>query len=293
MNGLVWINGKVGPLEQATISLHDRGYLFGDGVYELIKVYNGKAYTIPEHIKRLERSLKGVSIKVSFKTEEWISIINRLVDESGLKEAYVYIQVTRGICPRLHNFSKDLKPSIIIYVCEMSSLPNEKREDGVLAITVPDERWSHPNLKTINLLPNVLAKQTATEVGAHEALFVDAEGNVREGASSNIFAVFGDTLVTPPTDGKILPGVTRQVIMKICKKNKIYIKEECIQYKSLLLANEAFISSTGSEIIGVVKLDGKVIGDGKPGSITKKIFALYMQDIYDSATNNDKEEKNE
>jgi len=282
MKGLAWINGNVGSLEHATISLHDRGYLFGDGVYELIKIYNGRPYTLTEHIQRLEHSLNGIRIKVDFSMEKWTELITDLVAQSKLKDAYVYIQVTRGVCPRLHHFSSDLRPSIVIYVCEMSDMEKGIRENGVSAITVPDERWSHPHLKTVNLIPNVLAKQSASEAGAYEALFIDAQRNITEGSSSNVFAVFENRLVTPACDGKILGGITRLIIQRLCQENGILLNEESLSYERLLLADEIFISSTGREIIGIVKLDGKIIGDGQPGPITKKIFDLYMQDINQS-----------
>lgn len=279
MRDLAWINGTISELNEAKVPFLDHGYFFGYGVYEALKVYEGKPYAVEEHMDRLERSMKEVRIQPDFTRNELISIMNDLVAKSGWKDAVVYLHVTRGVGPRTHSALKNPKPTLALFVSYLSPVPDNIRAQGVKAITLSDDRWAHPYIKTLNLLPNVLAKQTAEENGAYEAILVNQDGRITEAASSNVFAVFGETLVTPPTDGKILSGITRLLVLRLAEKNGIKYREDYITLDELRKADEVFVTNTGVEVLGVTNLDGEKIGKGIPGPITNRLYELFMKDV--------------
>jgi D-alanine transaminase len=279
MPDLAWINGEICDLYKAKVPFLDHGYFFGYGVYEALKVYEGKPFAVEEHLDRLEKSMKEIRIRPDFTREELKVIINKLIAESGLQDAMVYLQVTRGIGPRNHAALKNPKPSLTMFVSYLPPTPNNIRRDGAKAIILKDERWAHPFIKTLNLLPNVLAKQIAEENGAYEAILVRENGFISEAASSNVFAVFDDTIVTPPTDGKILAGISRMVVLRIIDKYGLKFKEDYISVEQLKLADELFITNTGAEVLPITNLDGNQIGEGKPGPVSQRLFKLFRKEV--------------
>ncbi len=276
MSGIAWVNGVITSLDDARVSFLDRGFLFGDGVYDVLKVCNGRFFAIKEHLDRLDRSMEAIRIKPTWNRSELEGIIRDLAAKSELLDARIYIQVTRGVGPRKQEFSGELTPTLAIFITPLRPFPEETRKAGVKAITMPDERWAHPHIKTLNLLPNVLARQQAEESGAFEAILIRDGGLVTECTSSNVFAVVNDTIVTPPTDGRILPGVTRGLLLKAAREANYPVKEDYIVLTELQSATEIFITNTGVEVLGVVELDGKPVGNGAPGRTTEEIYRLFV-----------------
>lgn len=279
MTDLAWINGEICDLEEAKVSFLDHGYFFGYGVYEALKVYEGKPFAVDEHLDRLERSMREIRIAPDFTREELLSNINKLIAKSTLQDAMVYLQVTRGVGPRNHSALKNAKPFLTMFVSYLPPTPEKYRQNGAKAIILKDDRWAHPFIKTLNLLPNSLAKQIAEEEDAYEAILVRENGYITEGASSNVFAVFGDTILTPPTDGKILAGISRMFVLRIIKKHNLKFKEGYFTAEELSQADEIFVTNTGSEVLPITNLDGNQVGKGEPGPITKKLFEAFMEEV--------------
>lgn len=280
-NGIAWINGKISSLEEAQIPFLDRGYFFGDGVYEVVKVMDGKLFALAEHLERLERSLQTVRIPAPKTKPELTAIIRQCVEEAGIANAMVYLQVTRGVGPRMHGFLPEAKPMLTLFVAPMQSVAEEVRQSGVACITVADERWAQPHIKSVNLLPNVLARQAAAEQGAYEAIFVRGEepdgGLVTEASSSNIAVVLGGQVVTPPANGRILPGVTRAIMLETAREAGILIQERDLTLAELRRAEEVMVTSSGVEILGVRELDGVPVGTGAVGPMTQQLYRIFME----------------
>ena len=273
MSEIVYLNGRFVPYEQALVPVEDRGNLFADGVYEVIRFYGGHPFVMKAHMERLARSAREIrlpAIDVAALTEAGLEAVrlNRVEDGS------LYIQVSRGPAPRNHAFPPDPKPTVFMIARPLARPDRSLVERGVACISVPDIRWMRCDIKSIGLLPNVLAKQQAKEAGAYEALFV-RDRIVTEGTSSNVFAVRGGELITHPDGGHILPGITRRLILAIAKEEGIPVVEEPLRAEELGSVDELLISGTTTEVMGVVSVDGKTIGDGRPGPVTKRIQAHY------------------
>lgn len=279
MPELAYVNGEITDLYEAKVSFMDHGYLFGYGVYEALKVYNGKPFSVEEHMDRFERSMKEIRIKPELSREDTVKIIYDLVEKSELQDAFVYLQITRGVGPRNNPSLPGAKPTLSMFVAYLAPLPDKVRQEGVKAVLVKDDRWAHPHIKSLNLLPNILAKQIAEENNAYEAILFSEDGVVTEGASSNVYAVFKDTIVTRPTDGKILSGITRLVLCKIIEQNGFKYKEEYFTIDELKKADEVFITNSGAEVLAVTDIDGYKIGSGLCGPITKKLYDLFIQEV--------------
>jgi D-alanine transaminase len=280
-NGIAWINGKISSIEDAQIPFLDRGYFFGDGVYEVVRVMGGKLFALTEHLERLERSLQTVRIPAPKTKVELTAVIRECAELAGISEAMVYLQVTRGVGPRMHGFLPEAKPMLTLFVAPMQPVEEQVRQSGVACITAADERWAQPHIKSVNLLPNVLAKQAATEQGAYEAILVRGEepggGLVTEASSSNIAVVLDGQVVTPPTNGKILPGVTRAIMIETAREAGIEIQERDLTLAELRRAEEIMVTSSGVEILGVRELDGMPVGRGVAGPITQQLYAVFME----------------
>lgn len=279
MSDLAWINGEISDLYEAKIPFLDHGYFFGYGVYEAIKVYEGKAFALEDHLNRLENSMKEIKIIPDFTRDELKSNIYNLIAKSNLQDAMVYLQVTRGVGPRSHSAIKNAKPFLTMFVSYLPPYPAEMRQKGAKAIILRDERWAHPYIKTLNLLPNILAKQVADENEAYEAILVRDNGFISEAASSNVFAVFGDTIVTPPTDGKILAGISRLIVLRIIEKSNFKFKEEYFTVEQLKKADEIFVTNTSAEVLSITNLDGNLVGNGNPGEVTQKLYQLFINEV--------------
>ncbi|MCK4539362.1 MAG: D-amino-acid transaminase [Candidatus Krumholzibacteria bacterium] len=275
MNEIVFLNGSYIKKEEAAISPDDRGFLFADGVYEVVRVYNGNLFQIEDHVERLAASLEGLKIG-GIDPNSLVNISGRLVFENRLqgKDALIYIQITRGVAPRTHAFpSTPVSPTIYAKVWPQDP-PREQIKKGIKTILVPDARWDRCNIKTVFLLPNVLARQKAEEVGAGEALFV-RDGMITEGSASNFAAVFGGTLVTHPDGGHILSGITKKAVIAHCRETGMDVEERPVMKGELTYAEEAMVMSTTREIMPVTSIDGESIGTGAPGPVTRRIQKAF------------------
>jgi D-alanine transaminase len=271
MTQLVYLNGDFLPIESAKISVLDRGFLFGDGVYEVIPVYGGKPFRLAEHLQRLENSLAGIRMESPLATSDWEAIFARLID--GIEDQSIYLQVTRGAPPkRDHAFPKNTPPTVFAMCTPIAPIP----ASGVCAITVPDIRWQWCHIKAITLLANVLQRQQAVDAGCAEAILV-RDGQAIEGAASNLFVVSGGTIVTPPKGNDILPGITRDLTVEIAHAHGIPCEERSIPLNELRSASEVWVTSSTREILPVVMLDQNPVGDGTPGPVWQRVNSLYQE----------------
>jgi D-alanine transaminase len=278
----VYLNGQYILHSQASVPVDDRGFLFADGVYEVIRVYDGQQFLAGPHFRRLRAGLAALRIRDTG-MDELPAITQRLMEENGIGgDGTVYIQVTRGVAPRKHAFpGADVPPTIYVIAKPFKQYPDEYFNEGVPAVTVPDIRWSRCDIKSISLLPNVLANQQAHDVGAFEALFV-RDGVLIEGSHSNLFAVMDGTLVTYPASNYILAGITRTLILDIARELDIPAAEAPIYVEQLDEIDELFLSGTTTEVMPVGQLNGKPVGDGGRGPLTERIQQAYRRHIQQS-----------
>ncbi|MBI3811598.1 MAG: D-amino-acid transaminase [Nitrospirae bacterium] len=276
MPNIAFVNGRFMALAKARVSVEDRGFQFGDGIYELIRTYGGRLYHFKDHLERLEQSAQAIGLPFVYSTSRWKAVLEKAHAQSGYPDAKVYIQITRGEAPRDHSFPKKVHAGVIVTVRKLAPLRPELREKGASVITVPDLRWGRCDIKTINLLPNVMARQKARSAGAFEAIFV-RDGLVMEGAGTNLFAVIQGRIVTPPKGPAILPGITRDLVIAQAREAGDPLMEKGITLEELLAAGEVFLTGTTTEILPVVKVDEKTIGDGKPGRITRRLYRQFLQ----------------
>lgn len=274
---IVYLNGRYVPAEEARIPVDDRGFLFADGVYEVIRVYDGRPFLAEPHYRRLRDGLRAIRIDAD-PGEDIRAAAARLLEHNDLSDgdATIYIQVTRGAAPRKHSFPEgDVPPTVYVAAKRYRQHPRSYWEDGVRAISVPDTRWSRCDIKSISLLPNVLANQAAKEAGAFEALLV-RDGVLIEGSHSNLAGVLDDTLVTYPVCNYILPGITRQLAIDSARVLGIPVREGPIRVDDLARVQELFLTGTTTEIMPITTLDGRPVGEGRPGPVAKA-----LQDAYD------------
>jgi len=275
-NKTVYLNGQYLPLADAKVSVMDRGFLFGDGIYEVIPSYSGSLFHFQDHMKRLENSLSSIRLANPHDRAQWLEILTPLLD-TGLDQ-YIYLQITRGIdSKRDHTFPEKVTPTVFAMCSNIVPLAN--LDSGVKAISVDDSRWELCNVKATTLLANILLRQQAVEKGCAEAILVK-DGYVTEGAASNIFAVIDGILITPPQGSEILPGITRNVILEIARENNIPYSEDIISLDALKTASEIWLTSSTREIVPVVQLDNETIANGKPGPIWRimnQLFQAYKQ----------------
>ncbi len=274
---LVYLNGRVLPLERACISVLDRGFLFGDGVYEVIPAYGGRLFRLQQHLRRLDQSLAGIRMSNPHTDAEWEAILNGLLSHMGSGDSSVYLQVTRGIAPnREHNFPEHEQPTVFAMASPMAAPPAKLTECGVAAITLDDTRWFHCHIKAITLLPNVLLRQQAADAGAFEAILLRS-GYAIEGAASNLFVVTDDLLITPPKGPHLLPGITRDLIIELAARNGIPYRETSIPKDLLAKSQEVWLTSSTREIVPVTRLNERPVGDGQPGPLWRRMIALYQK----------------
>lgn len=274
MGALGFIDGRIVDLKEPVVAMEDRGYQFGDGVYEYTKVYNGKCFSLKAHIDRLYRSLRELRIPAVFTFDEMAGIHARLIAESGIQNGGIYLQITRGWAPRAHNFPEAVVPCLTMTI-RPGNFNAALWDTGVGVLSVPDERWLRCDIKSLNLLGNILGKQKAKEAGCYEAVQV-RDNMVTEGTSSNFFIVKDGVVWTYPIGNLILKGVTRtRVLEEILPQHGAAVVEKAFKLDFALSADEAFLSGTTTEIMPVVTIDGKPVGDGKPGPLTRKIQQSY------------------
>lgn len=270
--GTVYLNGEFVPVEQAQVSVLDRGFLFGDGVYEVIPVFGGQPFRLEEHLDRLRNSLAHCRIAEPLTVDGWRAVIDTLIKGCESDNQAVYLQVTRGVAPREHRFPANAVPTVLA-MTRVIAPPPEGPPAGIRAVLQDDVRWQRCDIKSTSLLANVLLTQQALDDGAQEALLV-REGCVWEGASSNVFAVVDGQLITPPQGPSILSGVTRDLLVELCARHEIHCSEAPLPVEAIRRASEVWISSSTREMVPVFQLDDRVIGDA-PGPFFCQLWALY------------------
>ncbi len=286
MGRIAYVNGRFVPHAAATVHIEDRGYQLADGVYEVWALFGGKLADPEGHFARLERSLGELSIDMPMSRAALTLVLKEAVRRNRVTEGLVYLQVTRGVAPRDHAFpNPSVRPAVVITVSRVDRAQSEARAaKGVGVVTTPENRWGRCDIKTVGLLPNVLAKQKARAVGAVEAWFVDDLGFVTEGASSNAWIVDGDgRLRTRATNANILRGVTRYSLLDVIRENGLEVDERPFTPADALAAKEAFITGAGSLVLPVVSVDGKPVGDGKVGPVAARLRRLYIEQAKASA----------
>lgn len=276
MSEIVYLNGEYLQKEDAKISPNDRGFVFADGVYEVAKYYNGKAFRYQDHLDRLVRSLAEIAIDYP-DTAKLESIFMELLTQNKMlgQHAGIYLQITRGENKRVHHFPADSKPTVYAYAFELPSATH-KLENGIKVITDDDIRWQRCDIKSVSLLPNTMLYNKAVDSGAGECILV-RDGSVTEATHSSVFAVKNGTLITRPLSNLILPGITRKVVLEICSANSIAVEERLFTKNELLGMDEVFITGTGSEITPVVQVDTTIIGNNKLGEITRLIQKKFFE----------------
>ena len=276
---VLW-NEKIVDESEVKIDLEDRGYQFGDGIYEVIRIYDGYMYTEKEHLDRLWTSAEKIRMTIPFTKEELSQRLHRLADEVGLENARVYFQVTHGTAkPRLHNFPdpKEVQPVLVADI-QPASRPSAKQNIGIRAGFVEDKRWLHCDIKSISLLGNVLALDEAQQKGYDEAVLV-RDGNVTEASASNLWMVKDEVLYTHPDGNLVLPGITKIKIRELVNALGIELREETFTKEELLAADECFKTSSVAEIMPIIEIDDHKIGEGMPGKMTKKILNAYIEAV--------------
>lgn len=282
MTELIWLNGQVMPLASAKADIEDRGHQFADGVYEVIRVYQGVPFTLSEHLERLVRSAQGIRLGLPIDLAELESAVHDVVARSGLQECMVYLQLTRGVAPRNHLFPAAARPTLYFYTRALPPVPAPGEAPGAKLVTVEDERWKRCWVKSIALLANVLAKNTAAEQGADEAVFIE-DGAVSECSASNLFAVGRGVLITAPVGPKVLPGIVRQVLLDIAAEQAIPVIERNPTEFECRCGEELFITSTTREISWVSHWNGVQIHD-RPGEITLRLHRAYQERVRRACT---------
>jgi len=283
MSRFAYVNGRYLPFRDAKVHIEDRGYQFGDGVYEVCEVRGGKLIDQRRHLARLVRSLDELRIRMPMALAALKIVMREVVARNRIGYGAVYVQVTRGVARRDHAFpAPEIPPSLVVTARALNQSRNEAlAATGIAVISVPDNRWGRVDIKTIGLLPNVLARQAAIEQGARDAWFVDKDGNVTEGASTNAWIVTPDgKVVTRPADQAILRGITRTVLFEAIKAQGLAVEERPFTLKEAYAAREAFVTAATQIVLPVIRIDGHVIGDGRPGPIAtalRRTFHLYAE----------------
>jgi D-alanine transaminase len=273
---VVYLNEQFVPLSQASVSVLDRGFIFGDGVYDVIPVYRRKLFRPLQHLERLTRSLAAVGIDNIYSNEQWLQIIANLIEKSDGSDLLVYIQVTRGVATRAHAFPLNTKPTVFIMVNAMSAPTQEMRELGVACVTMLDMRWLHCDIKSTSLLGNVLAAQNAAQHSAIETIQF-RDGFLTEASASNVWIVKNQTLLGPMKNNLVLEGIRYGLFEELCAKHAIPLEMRAIAKDEVFAADEVLLSSATKEILPVTLIDSKPVGLGKPGPMYAKLYAIYQE----------------
>jgi D-alanine transaminase len=272
----VYLNGKFLPLDEAKISVLDRGFIYGDGVYEVIPVYQRQPYRLHPHLTRLQYSLDGIQLANPHREAEWEAIIHDLIALQPFDDQGVYLQVTRGAAKRDHAFPPAAIPTVFMMSNPLPVLSREQIEGGVAVVTAADERWLRCDLKTISLLGNVLARQFAVDQGAVETVMF-RDGHLSEASASNVLIVEGGTIVAPPKDHLILPGITYDAALELAREGGLPFAVRPVTKEEALTADEMWLSSSTKEVLAVTTLDGRAFGNGKPGPVYRRMYALFQE----------------
>jgi len=277
---MVFLDGEFMPIERAKISVLDRGFIFGDGVYEVIPVYSRRPFRLEEHLARLESSLAAIRIGNPHSSAKWGELVKRIIAGNPWEDQNVYLQITRGPAKRDHAFPKGLKPTVFVMASELVPPTKELLERGAAAIVLPDFRWLRCDIKSTSLLGNCMLRTQAADAGCAEAILV-REGMLTEASASNVFIVGDGTVLTPPKSHFILPGITYDVVLEIMCANQIAHEVRSVSESELRSADEIWVTSSSREVLPITTLDGKPVGrgenSGKPGPVSRRLYDLYQQ----------------
>jgi D-alanine transaminase len=276
MENIVFLNGEYCKAQDAKVSIFDRGYLFGDGIYEVVPVINGKVIDKAPFFERLDGSMKKIGLKAPHTHEEVMTILNTLIEKNNVVEGGIYMQVTRGVAPREFYFPTDVPTTFMAFTFKKEIINNPYATQGIKVVSLEDIRWKRRDIKSISLLGQVLAKEEAHQKGAFEGWMVE-DGFVTEGTSSAAFIVKNGVLITRPLSNAILPSIRRKLLMEYTKANNIKVEERPFTIDEALQADEAFMASATVFVLPIIELDGKPIGEGKPGPMVQKLRAMYVE----------------
>ena len=273
----IYLNGHYMPIEEAKISVLDRGFIFGDGVYEVIPVYSRKPFRLESHLQRLQHSLDGIKLANPHSDAEWTAIIIELIKRNAAHDQYLYLHITRGVAKRDHAFpSPPVKPTVFMMSNPLLTPPAALLASGVGAVSAEDNRWLRCDIKAIALLPNVLLRQMAVDAGCAETILIRENEFMTEGAASNIFVVKNGKLLAPPKDNLMLPGITYDVVLEIAAANHIPHEVRRIAAAEVFDADELLLTSSTKEVLAITTLDGKPVGTGRPGAMFARLHKLYQ-----------------
>ncbi len=273
---MIYLNGKFMPIEEACVPVLDRGFIFGDGIYEVIPVYSRKPFRLAEHLNRLQHSLDGIRLQNPFHDTDWKNLLEQVIAKNEGEDQYLYLHITRGVAKRDHAFPANVPPTIFVMSNPLLPPPAELLVSGASAITAIDNRWIRCDVKAISLLPNVLLRQLAVDVHAIETILI-RDGFLTEGAASNIFVVKDNVLLAPPKSHLMLPGITYDVILELAAVNQIAHEVREISEAEIRAADEILLTSSTKEIMPITSLDNKSVGNGKPGAMFTQLHTLYQQ----------------
>jgi len=276
MSEIVYLNGEFMPLEQARVPVLDRGFIFGDGVYEVIPVYSRRPFRLPEHLRRLQHSLDSIRLANPLSDSEWTKLTHDIVARNEGDDQSVYLQITRGVARRDHAFPKDAKPTVLMMSGPLSTPAKDLVDSGVPAITATDYRWLRCDVKSVSLLANCLLRQTALDAGAAEVVMF-RDGYLTEGSSSNIFAVKSGRVLAPPKNHLVLPGITYDVVLELAAAHGIPFEVREVPEQEVKMADELWLTSSTREVLAITTLDGKPVGTGRPGAVFRRIHPLYQE----------------
>lgn len=273
---MIYLNGDFMPVEQAKISVLDRGFIFGDGVYEVIPVYSRRPFRLAEHLVRLQSSMDAIRLANPNSASKWTELVEKIIAGNSWEDQNVYLQVTRGAAKRDHAFPKGLKPTVLVMASELVPPSAELVRSGAKAIVLPDYRWLRCDIKSTSLLGNCMLRTLAADEGCAEAILV-RDGMLTEASASNVFIVKNGTVLTPPKSHLILPGITYDVVLEIMRENAIAHEARPVAESELRSAEEIWITSSSREVLAITTLDGKPVGGGKPGPVGQRVHAFYQQ----------------
>ena len=272
---MIYLNGKFMPIEQAMVPVLDRGFIFGDGVYELVPVYSRVPFRLDEHLTRLERSLEAVRIRNPHSRAEWRAIITKLIAAQAFEDQGVYFQVTRGVAKRDHAFPQGVEPTVFIMSNPLVNPPRELVERGAEALSAPDYRWQKCDIKSTSLIGNVLLRQVSADAGAAETILF-RDGRLTEASASNVFIVRGGTIMSPPKSNLILAGITYDVVLELAQAAGLALEIRELAEAEVRAADEIWVTSSSKEVLAIVRLDGQPVGEGRPGPVFRRMYQLYQ-----------------
>ena len=272
----IYLNGRFLPIEEACIPVLDRGFIFGDGVYELVSIYSRRPFRLMEHLARLRQSLDGIRLANPYSEAEWEKRIFDLIAANSGEDMSLYLHITRGVAPRDHAFPKGITPTVFMMLNPLTPPSAESVEYGVAAVSATDNRWLRCDIKSISLLPNILLRQLAVDAEAVETVLL-REGFLSEGAASSLFVVRNDKLLAPPKGHLMLPGITYDVVLELAAANAIACEIRDISEFEVRSAQELWLTSSSKEVLAITTLDARPIGNGKPGALFRKMYRLYQE----------------